>query len=138
MLTLENTNVMEPLACPPGENLSVHSLVELRRIGLHTLRRARNWNLPQPKLYGTIRSLDCDGTLTFVCQILGTEYVIVHSARRGTAECWNTRNSRIAGQVDIGGRVFNVSPAHNQYDHLSVALLVGSAAANGDAWCVPF
>lgn len=133
MTTLENTSVLESLACFPGEDLSSHSLVELRRIGLHTLRREHNWALPQPQVYGAVGSLDCDGMLTFICQILGTEYVIVRSSKRGTVECWSTKSLSIAARVDIGGRVFNVSPAHYKRDDISVGLLVGNASANGDA-----
>jgi hypothetical protein len=138
MVILENSSVLEPLACPPNEDLSSYSLVELRNIGIHTLRRARNWGLPQPTVYGSIELLDCNGRLTFICQILGTEYVIFHCASRGTAECWNTKISSITAAVDIGERVFSISPAHKQNDQVSVALLVGNVAANGDAQYVPF
>lgn len=125
MATLENTSMLVPLACFPGEDLSVHDLAELRRIGLHTLRRERNWGVPQPKIYGTIGSFHCGDILAFICQILGTEYIIV-SARHGIVECRNTNTSSIAAHVDIGGAIFHLSLAHYTNDGVSVGLLVGN------------
>lgn len=133
--TLENTSVVNSLACFPGEEWSACSLVDLRKIGLHTLRRELNWGLPQPRIYGAIGSLNCNGMVTFICQILGTQYIIVRSAVRGTIECWSADKSSIAAQVDIVGHVFSVSPAHYQRDGVTVGLLVGDSDSRWVLFC---
>ncbi|KAF8963664.1 hypothetical protein BDZ97DRAFT_2013311 [Flammula alnicola] len=127
---LRMERLTRPIACPLHEDLTRHDLQSLKRIALHTLRRERNWSLPEPQVIGSIKSvmLNPRGLGTIIFQVPGTELYVFHSRSTGMVVAWDVGLGKQATpSIYISRLIMDMSPGQDQAGRFSMGLLTSES-----------
>ncbi|KAF8963666.1 hypothetical protein BDZ97DRAFT_988084 [Flammula alnicola] len=125
---LQAERLRRPIACPLHEDLTMHDLQSLKRIALHTLRRERNWSLPEPQVIGPIKSVMLNPRgLDVIFQVPGTELYVFHSRSTGMVVAWDVGLGKpVTPSIYVSHRIMDVSPGQDGVGKFSMGLLTSS------------